>query len=108
MRSAAVDSEADLVATASDAHALVVTVNTPVTAAVLDECDSLRIVARTGVDIDNVDVQAAADHDVVVTNVPEYCHDEVTTTDDPDTVDEDLTFVGLVGMIEPAREAVAV
>lgn len=79
VRTGAVDSEADLVAAASEADALVVDVNTPVTADVLDACDSLRIVARAGVGVDNVDVKAAADHQIVVTNVPEYCHDEVAT-----------------------------
>ena len=64
---------------ASDAHALVVDVSTPVTAEVLAACENLEIVARAGVGIDNVDVQAAAEHDVVVSNVPDYCTDEVAT-----------------------------
>jgi D-3-phosphoglycerate dehydrogenase len=61
------------------AHALVVDVNTPVTAAVLDELDELEIVARAGVGIDNVDVAAAAQNGITVTNAPEYCTDEVAT-----------------------------
>ncbi|QLH84693.1 C-terminal binding protein [Halosimplex pelagicum] len=64
---------------ASDAEALVANVSTPVTAEVLDACEDLRIVARAGVGIDTVDVGAAAERDVVVTNVPEYCTDEVAT-----------------------------
>ncbi|GGO00913.1 MULTISPECIES: C-terminal binding protein [Haloarcula] len=73
------DDEAALAAAAEGADALVVDVNTPVTAAVLDELDDLRIVARAGVGIDNVDVGAAAENGVQVTNVPEYCTDEVAT-----------------------------
>ncbi|WP_436906941.1 C-terminal binding protein [Halosimplex marinum] len=64
---------------ASGAEALVANVSTPVTAAVLDACPDLRIVARAGVGIDTVDVNAAAERGVVVTNVPEYCTEEVAT-----------------------------
>lgn len=64
---------------ATGAQALVVDVNTPVTAAVLDALDDLQIVARAGVGIDNIDVPAAAENGVTVTNVPEYCTDEVAT-----------------------------
>mgnify|MGYP000020600222 FL=1 len=64
---------------AADADALVVGVRTPVTARVFDACESLEIVARAGVGIDNIDVAAAAERDVAVTNVPDYCTDEVAT-----------------------------
>jgi len=64
---------------AAGAAALVVDVNTPVTAAVLDGLDDLQVVARAGVGIDNIDVSAAAENGVTVTNVPEYCTDEVAT-----------------------------
>jgi D-3-phosphoglycerate dehydrogenase len=64
---------------ASDADALVTDVSTPVTADVLEACADLRIVARAGVGIDTIDVAAAAEHDVIVTNVPEYCTEEVAT-----------------------------
>ncbi|WP_225336346.1 C-terminal binding protein [Halomicrobium urmianum] len=68
-----------LAAAADGADALVVDVNTPVTAPVLAASDALRIVARAGVGVDNVDVEAAAERGVHVTNVPEYCQDEVAT-----------------------------
>ncbi len=45
---------------AAGAAGLVVDVNTPVTAGVLDALDDLKIVARAGVGIDNIDVSAAA------------------------------------------------
>ncbi|WP_424000529.1 C-terminal binding protein [Haloarcula salina] len=73
------DSEDDLRAAAAGAQGLVVDVNTPVTAAVIDALDDLEIVARAGVGVDNVDVRAAADNGVTVTNVPDYCTDEVAT-----------------------------
>ncbi|MFB6224319.1 MAG: C-terminal binding protein [Haloarcula sp.] len=64
---------------AAGTQALVVDVNTPVTATILDALDDLQIVARAGVGIDNIDVPAAAENGVTVTNVPEYCTDEVAT-----------------------------
>ncbi|ELZ25621.1 D-isomer specific 2-hydroxyacid dehydrogenase NAD-binding subunit [Halosimplex carlsbadense 2-9-1] len=64
---------------AADAEALVADVSTPVTADVLEACPNLRIVARAGVGIDTIDVGAAAERGVVVTNVPEYCTEEVAT-----------------------------
>jgi len=66
-------------AAAGRADALVVDVNTPVDDAVLDALDDLAIVARAGVGIENIDVAAAADHGVAVTNAPGYCTDEVAT-----------------------------
>jgi len=66
-------------AAAGSADALVVDVNTPVDSAVFDELDDLQVVARAGVGIDNIDVAAAADHGVAVTNAPDYCTREVAT-----------------------------
>ena len=71
--------ETKLLDAARGANALVVAVNTPVTAAVLEELDDLELVARAGVGIDNVDVEAAARNGVTVTNVPDYCTDEVAS-----------------------------
>ncbi|WP_135821742.1 C-terminal binding protein [Halostella litorea] len=71
--------EAAVSAAAATADALVVDVNTPATAAVFEACESLRLVARAGTGVDNVDVAAAAEHGVTVTNVPDYSTDEVAT-----------------------------
>jgi D-3-phosphoglycerate dehydrogenase len=79
VRAARMTSVEDTVAAATDADGLVVGVRTPVTAEVLDGCPDLQIVARAGVGIDNIDVEAAAERDVLVTNVPDYCTDEVAT-----------------------------
>jgi D-3-phosphoglycerate dehydrogenase len=73
------ESAADIVAGASDARALVVDVNTPVPASVITDLPALEIVARAGVGVENIDVGAAADAGVDVTNVPDYCTDEVAT-----------------------------
>jgi len=63
----------------ADADALVVDVNTPVPEDVLEVAPDLSVVARAGVGIENIDVAAAADRDIVVTNAPDYCTREVAT-----------------------------
>lgn len=73
------DSEAALVDAAADADAIVVDVNTPVPEAIFEACPDLDVVARAGVGIENIDVGAAAEHSVAVTNVPDYCTEEVAT-----------------------------
>jgi D-3-phosphoglycerate dehydrogenase len=37
----------------------------------------VRVISRYGIGYDNVDVQAASEHGILVTNVPDYCLDEV-------------------------------
>jgi D-3-phosphoglycerate dehydrogenase len=64
---------------AEGADALIVDAGTPVTARVFDELASLEVVGRAGIGFDNVDVPAAEEHGVVVTHVPDYCVDEVST-----------------------------
>jgi D-3-phosphoglycerate dehydrogenase len=65
-----------LIAAAEGADAVVTDINTPVTAEALDRLD-LRVVVRSAVGVDNVDVAAAAERGVTVTRVPDYCTDEV-------------------------------
>lgn len=48
-------------------------------ATVFETCTHLDIVARAGTGIDNIDIAAADDNGVTVTNVPEYCTEEVST-----------------------------
>jgi D-3-phosphoglycerate dehydrogenase len=48
-----------------------------VTARVIFASQRLRIVARTGIGLDNIDVSAATSRRVLVTNVPDYCLIEV-------------------------------
>jgi D-3-phosphoglycerate dehydrogenase len=50
----------------------------PVSAAAVTASDDLRLVARMGVGIDNIAVQAASDRGAWVTNVPDYCVEEVS------------------------------
>ena len=61
--------QADLVAAAADADALIIR-SDKVTAEVLDAAKNLKIVVRAGAGYDNVDLAAATAHNVVVMNTP--------------------------------------
>jgi D-3-phosphoglycerate dehydrogenase len=61
---------------AEDADALLNTY-APIDRETLERLSKLKIVARYGIGVDNVDLEAARERDVVVTNVPDYCVDEV-------------------------------
>lgn len=63
---------------AARADALIVDAGMQVTERVLAGLDSLQVVGRSGIGVDNVDVQAPHDHGVAVVNVPDYCLDEVS------------------------------
>ncbi|MGB9966357.1 C-terminal binding protein [Halobacterium hubeiense] len=71
-------SAAELVDLAAGADALLVQ-SAEVTAGVLDELDELQVISRYGIGVDNVDVAAATERGVLVTNVPSYCEEEVAT-----------------------------
>jgi len=51
----------------------------PMTARVITTLDKCKVIARYGVGVDNVDVEAATAMGIVVANVPDYCNDEVST-----------------------------
>jgi len=76
---AALESTDDIIEAAGDAVGLVVDVNTPVPTEVFEGCPDLQIVARAGVGVDQIDFEAAVEHDVTVVNVPDYCTEEVST-----------------------------
>jgi D-3-phosphoglycerate dehydrogenase / 2-oxoglutarate reductase len=62
--------EAELIPLVSDAVALVVRSETKVKAKVIEAAKALRVVGRAGVGVDNVDIEAATKHGVVVMNTP--------------------------------------
>ena len=49
-----------------------------VTGDIIRQLEKCRIIARFGIGVDNVDVAAATERGIVVTNVPDYCVDEVS------------------------------
>src|SRR4051812_23351922 len=62
--------EDELLAEVKDVVAMVVRSETKVTKKVIEAAPSLRVVGRAGVGVDNVDVDAATEHGVVVMNTP--------------------------------------
>src|SRR5215203_6005013 len=62
---------AELQAALTDCEGLIVRSETKVTADLLDRANSLRVVGRAGVGVDNIDVSAATIRGVVVMNAPD-------------------------------------
>jgi D-3-phosphoglycerate dehydrogenase len=62
---------AALLEAVADAHAMVVRSGTDVDEELLAAAAELVIVGRAGIGVDNIDVEAATDHGVVVANAPE-------------------------------------
>ncbi len=54
----------------ADAHALLVRGGTEVDSDLLDAAESLRIIARAGIGVENIDMQAVNQKGVIVTNTP--------------------------------------
>lgn len=69
--------EEDVLDLCREADAILVTY-APVTSRVVAGLTKCRIIARYGIGVDNVDVPAASQRGIVVTNVPDYCVDEVS------------------------------
>jgi len=62
---------AALLEAVGDAEGLVVRSGTDVTADVFEAAPELLIVGRAGIGVDNIDIEAATDHGVIVANAPE-------------------------------------
>jgi D-3-phosphoglycerate dehydrogenase len=66
----------DVLARGRDADALLNTYF-PMERSTIEQLEKCRIIARYGIGTDNLDIGAATDAGIVVTNVPDYCVDEV-------------------------------
>ncbi|WP_212746936.1 C-terminal binding protein [Sinomonas gamaensis] len=69
--------EEEVISAASGADALIVQY-APITRAVFEALPKLKVVARYGVGVDTVDVDAATEHGVAVCNVPDYGTEDVS------------------------------
>ncbi|MDP6649001.1 MAG: C-terminal binding protein [Acidimicrobiales bacterium] len=67
----------DILAVARDADA-VINCFAQLPGDVINQFEQCRIIARTGIGIDTIDLDVATTKGIVVTNVPEYCEDEVS------------------------------
>jgi len=77
LRPAQCKSEEEIIDLAQEADA-VLNCYAKLTARVISELKHCRIIARYGIGVDNVDLAAATGARIVVTNVPDYCIDEVS------------------------------
>lgn len=50
----------------------------PLTAAIIKQMKKCKVITRYGVGVDNVDLDAATEYGIQVTNVPDYCYEEVS------------------------------
>ena len=87
--------EAELIPLVSDVVALVVRSETKVKAKVIEAAKQLKVVGRAGVGVDNVDIEAATKHGVVVMNTPGG--NTVTTAE--------LTFAMLMSLARKVPQA---
>lgn len=69
--------EEEVIAAAADSDGIVVQY-APITANVLDALPRLKSIGRYGVGVDTLDVQAATDRGVVISNVPDYGTEDVS------------------------------
>lgn len=69
-------SDADLIDMARDADA-VLNRYRPLSAELLAAMPNCKIIARYGIGVDTIPVQIATQHGIQVTNVPDYCIEEV-------------------------------
>ena len=73
-----VRNEEDIIKVASDCDALIIQY-AKITAIVIDQLKNCKIIAKYATGVDGIDLKAATDHGICVTNVNDYCTDEVST-----------------------------
>ena len=71
--------EDETIAACRDAHAIL-TASAPFNRRVIAELKEALVISRYGIGLDTVDIPAATEHGIVVTNVPDFCFDQVADT----------------------------
>ena len=69
--------EDELVALAPEADGILTNWK-PTTGNVIQAASECKVIGRTGIGVDNIDVKTATALGIVVTNVPDFCVDEVS------------------------------
>ena len=67
----------EFIAQAADCDALLNTYAGPITAEVMAKMPKCKIIARYGIGVDTIDLDAATRAGIIVTNIPTYCIEEV-------------------------------
>jgi D-3-phosphoglycerate dehydrogenase / 2-oxoglutarate reductase len=68
----------EVISLTKGARAMMTTVFKPIGEDVFKACPTLKLVVRTGIGVDTIDVSAATRYGVTVCNVPDYCLEEVS------------------------------
>ncbi|MFB6114563.1 MAG: C-terminal binding protein [Halodesulfurarchaeum sp.] len=71
--------EDEVIEVADGADGVIIDDQAPFTQSVIEELTDLQIISRAGIGYDNIDLDAAEANDIITTNVPDYCMDEVPT-----------------------------
>ena len=74
------NTEDEVIEVAKDADGII-NQYAPMNRRVIESLKRCKVIARYGVGVDNIDVEAATEHEIIVANVPDYCVDEVSTHD---------------------------
>jgi len=69
--------EDEIIQIAKDADGLIVQYAS-ITRRVIESLKKCKVIARYGIGVDSIDVEAATEHGICIVNVPEYCIDEVS------------------------------
>lgn len=77
LRTGVCHTEDDIIALAADADAVVISSREPMTRRIIEHLSRCKVVTRQAVGIDKIDLEAATEHGIVVTHVPDYCTAEV-------------------------------
>jgi len=56
----------------------IMSVFSPLTRRVMESLQNCKVIARYGIGVDNIDVEAATDSGIIVANVPDFCFEEVS------------------------------
>jgi len=72
------NTEDEVIEVAQDADGII-NQYAPIDRRVIESLKRCKVIARYGVGVDNIDIEAATEHKIIVANVPDYCVDEVST-----------------------------
>jgi D-3-phosphoglycerate dehydrogenase / 2-oxoglutarate reductase len=68
----------EVISVTRGAVAMVTTAFKPIGEEIFSACPSLKLIVRTGIGVDTIDLSAATRHGIRVCNVPDYCLQEVS------------------------------
>jgi len=72
------NTEDEVIEAAKDADGII-NQYAPITRRVIESLKGCKVIARYGVGVDNIDIEAATEYEIIIANVPDYCVDEVST-----------------------------